>query len=71
MDQVVKYNVYAHGELVASYDNQAPATTYAAQAKRRHTGVSLEVVEEVFGHVSSRVVRRVVDGKIYKASKCS
>jgi len=68
MDEVVKYNVYARGELVASYDAQSPATAWAVQRAYRYVGVSLEVVEEVFGHVSSRPVRYVIDGKIHKCS---
>lgn len=68
MDQVTKYNVYVHGELQASYDAQAPATTYATRIARRFQGAVIEVVEEVFGHVSSRAVRYIIDGKIHKCT---
>ncbi|MGC3025870.1 hypothetical protein ACPUER_12070 [Burkholderia sp. DN3021] len=66
MDAVTKYNVYEAEKLVASYDAQAPATSLAKNMSRK--GRSLDVVEEVFGHVSSRTVRHCIDGKIHKCS---
>lgn len=65
MDSVTKYNVYKAGVLIASYNSQAPATTYAARVSRRNKE-TVEVVEEVFGHVSSRRVREAIEGAIYK-----
>lgn len=66
MDSVTKYNVYEGAKRIASYDAQAPATTLAKNLSSR--GRSLDVVEEVFGHVSSRTVRHCIDGKIHKCS---
>lgn len=68
MESVTKYNVYAHSEQIASFDAQAPATAFAVRMAWRHVGVSLEVVEEVYAHVSSRQVRYVIDGKIHKCT---
>lgn len=70
MDQVVKYNVYDGDDLVASFNAQAPATSYAKRASLYgyNEDLVLEVVEEVFAHVSSRKVRSVVNGE---ATKCT
>jgi hypothetical protein len=67
MQSVTKFNVYRSGALVASYDSQAPATTFAKHASRRSVE-SLEVIEEEYAHVRSTPVRYCVEGKIYSCS---
>jgi hypothetical protein len=72
MDSVTLYNVYEDGRLLASFKAQAPATSFAKNQSYPRSGSnkgrSLDVVEEVFGHVSSREVRKVIDGKAFKCS---
>jgi hypothetical protein len=70
MDSVTLYNVYVRGNLLASFKAQAPATSFAKNAAKYgyNSGKEFEVIEEVFGHVSSRPVRYIVDGKIHKCS---
>ena len=66
MDRVTLYNVYEGEKLIGSYKAQAPATSLAKSLSNRTCGSGkvFSVVEEVFGHVSSREVRRACNGVI-------
>lgn len=67
MESTTKYNVYRDGVMIASYDNQAPATVAAKRYSKYHK-VDVSVVEEVFAHVSSREVRKCIGGVIFPCS---
>lgn len=69
MESVTLYNVYVDEKLIASFKAQAPATSFAKNQGKHGFNKDKEyvVVEEVFGHVSSRAVRKVLAGK---ATKC-
>lgn len=70
MESVTIYNVYEGEKCVNTFKAQAPATSYAkGQSRCRwNEGKVFSVVEEVFGHVSSKEVRSVSNGKIFKCS---